>query len=100
MGSWSVRWGWASDPGGLAAGQLQHIVANVDGGPKVISYVINGRFHDIGDARQFGWGRLSPHLIRVDVLNDLQRGPSVRKLSLYDRYLRTAEAMASFRAGL
>jgi len=90
---------WASDPGGIVAGQPQHIVAIVDGGPKVISYVINGRFHDGGDARQFGWGRFSPNLIRVEGLNELRRGPSVRHLSVYDRYLRTAEAMASFRAG-
>lgn len=42
----------------------------------------------------------SPNLMRVEGLNELRRGPGVRKLSVCNRYLRTAEAIASFSAGL
>lgn len=83
---------WASDADSLVAGKPQHIVAIVDGGPKVISFVVNGR--------QLGWGRFSPNLRGVGSLRELKKSPAVLQLRVYDRYLRTAEAIASFRAGL
>jgi len=91
---------WASDPGSIVAGKRQHIVAIVDGGPKIISFVIDGRLNDGGTARQFGWGRFSPHLRNVGPLLQLKKTPVVLQLRVYDRSLRTAEAIANFRAGL
>ncbi len=90
---------WASDPGSVAAGKPQHIVGIVDGGPKIISFVTNGQFNDGGEHRQFGWGRFSPNLKNVMGLTELRKSAAVLKLSVYNRYLRTAEAVASYRAG-
>ena len=89
---------WASDPGSISAGKPQHIVAIVDGGPKIISFVINGRLNDGGEARQFGWGRFSPNLKGVAGLQEIKRSPAVQHLRVYDRYLRTAEVIANYRA--
>ena len=83
---------WASDPGSIVAGKPQHVVVIVDGGPKVISFVVNGR--------QLGWGRFSPNLKGVAGLLELKRSAAVQQLRVYDRYLKTAEAIASFRAGV
>ncbi len=90
---------WASDPGSVASGKPQHIVVVVDGGPKVISFVTNGQCNDGGEHRQYGWGRFSPNLKNVMGLGELTRSPAVLKLNVFNRHLRTAEAVASYRAG-
>ena len=89
---------WDTDPGVLQAGALHHVVAIVDGGPKVISFVVDGRFNDGGSFRQFGWGRYSPHLRGVEGADTLRIAPGVESLRLYNRALRTSEAIANFRA--
>lgn len=86
---------WASDPSPDA---LRHIVAIVDAGANIISYVINGQFNDGGEHRQFGWGRISPNMLQIKGMSELKPGPGVRKHQVFDRYLRTAEAIALFRA--
>ncbi|MFN9299707.1 MAG: LamG-like jellyroll fold domain-containing protein, partial [Acidobacteriota bacterium] len=92
---------WTSDPGTLQTGQLSHIAVVVDGGPKVISFITGGLLNDGGEARQFGWGRFSPHLRSVNGSSTLTiDNRSVLKLRIYDRVLRTSEAIAAFRAGL
>lgn len=95
---------WASDPGSLVAGKPQHIVAIADGGPKIITFVIDGKLHDGGEARQFGWGRFNPNLKTAAGAPEMRIGRNldgkVLSLRLYDRYLRTSEAIAAFRAGL
>ncbi len=90
---------WASDPGSIAAGKPQHIVVIVDGGPKIISFVTNGQFDDGGEHRQYGWGRFSPNLKNVMGLGELKKSPTVLKLNVFNRYLRTAEAIASYLSG-
>jgi hypothetical protein len=37
-------------------------VITVDGGPKIITFVVDGTLCDGGEQRQFGWGRFSPDL--------------------------------------
>lgn len=91
---------WASDPGTIAAGRPQHVVAIVDGGPKIITFVVNGMLNDGGDARQFGWGRFNPAWRGPAGADELRVGRGVRRVRVYNRYLRTSEAIASFRAGL
>ncbi len=92
---------WTSDPETIHPGRLQHLVVVVDGGPKIITFIVDGILNDGGDARQFGWGRFSPNLRSVTGSPDLRIAPSsVRSLRVYDRYLRTSEAIAAFRAGL
>jgi hypothetical protein len=93
---------WAADPGSIAAGKRQHLAVIVDGGPKIISFVIDGRLNDGGEARQFGWGRFSPNLYQLRGNGgppEIRRGSGVKSLRVFNRYLRTAEAIALFQAG-
>jgi hypothetical protein len=95
---------WSSDPAVLTTGRSHHIAVVVDGGPKIISYIIDGKFCDGGEARQFGWGRFSPNLRSANGGPMLRIGEGLRgevkKVRIYGRALRTAEAIANFRAGL
>ena len=94
---------WDCDPGVLTVGQPQHWVVTVDGGPRIITFVVNGHLCDGGEDRQFGWGRFSPNLFNVTGSHRLRIAPtvpgSVTRLRLYGRALRTSEAVAAWRAG-
>jgi hypothetical protein len=118
---------WDSDPGMLKPGQRQHVVIVVDGGPKIISFIIDGVLCDGGEFRMFGWGRFSPLLrylhsyaskwvtapgtstqssdsVQHDVDESQLReaveiGAAVSRLRVYNRILRTSEAVAHFKAG-
>ncbi len=95
---------WDTDPGMLQRGKLHHVVAIVDGGPKIVSFVVDGKLCDGGGYRQFGWGRYSRDLHGVNGAGTLRIAPSaeaeVLGLRVYGRYLRTSEAIGNFRAGL
>ncbi|OPZ81869.1 MAG: hypothetical protein BWY76_02891 [bacterium ADurb.Bin429] len=91
---------WTSDPGLLVAGARHHLAVIVDGGPKIISIVIDGLLNDGGEARQFGWGRFSPTLREANGAATLRIAPAVRHLRLYNRPLRTSEAVGNWRADL
>jgi hypothetical protein len=99
----------------LAAGKLHHLVVIVDGGPKIIAFVIDGILNDGGDFRQFGWGRFNPNLrgatrfthrgtIAPEARELLRIGPGLRgelrSLRVYDRALRISEAIGNYRHGL
>lgn len=94
---------WACDPGLLQPGRPHHVVAIVDGGPKLILFVVDGILCDGGDRRQFGWGRYSPHLRTPDGAAKLKIAPAmngaVRSLRIYDRALRVSEAVGNWSAG-
>jgi hypothetical protein len=90
---------WPSDPGTLAAGRLQHSVVVVDGGPKIISFIVDGQLHDGGEARQFGWGRYNPNLKSLEGAPQIEVDRAVMRLRIYGRILRTSEAIAAWRAG-
>jgi hypothetical protein len=90
---------WESDPGTIAPGKPQHAVITIDGGPKIITYVINGILCDGGESRQFGWGRFSPTLRTPQGAKTMTISDAVRSLRIYNRALRTSEAVAHFRAG-
>ena len=90
---------WDSDKGAVAAGKLQHIVITVDGGPKIITFVVNGVLCDGGEERQFGWGRFSPTLRTPTGAAMARLAPSVRALRIYNRPLRTSEAVGNYQAG-
>lgn len=91
---------WESDRGALKTGNPQHVVITVDGGPKVITYVVNGVLCDGGDERQFGWGRYSPTLRAPNGAAKARVAPAIQSLRIYNRALRTSEAVGNFRAGL
>jgi hypothetical protein len=94
---------WDSDRIVVMTGTLQHVAAMVDGGPKIITFVVNGVLCDGGDDRQFGWGRFSPSLRAPNGSKVLHIAPrmngAVRVLRIYNRPLRTSEAVGNFRAG-
>ena len=93
---------WESDPV-LAEGRLHHAVVNVDGGPKIISFVVDGRFCDGGEWRPFGWGRFNAALQHARGEQTLRIGArlegQVHALRIYNRALRTFEAMQNQLAG-
>jgi hypothetical protein len=88
---------WECDRGVLAAGKPQHVVITVDGGPKIITFVVNGVLCDGGDERQFGWGRFSPTLRTPNGAATAKIGKAVRGLRVYTRALRTSEAVGNCR---
>lgn len=116
---------WRCDPDAIRAGATHHLVAIVDGGPKTISFCVDGILHDGGAFRQFGWGRYSPNLRGVNPspvagldLSDMhqpasQRQPggsqtlriapdldgSVFLIRIYHRHLLTSQAIGNYRAG-
>ena len=79
-------------------------MVSVDGGPKIITFVVDGRLCDGGESGQFGWGRFSPNLRDVYGEDMLRIAPSlagsIHRLRMYDHYLRTSEAIGNYRAGL
>lgn len=101
------RAAWDSDPGthagSLKAGVWQHVAVIVDGGPRIITWVVDGVLNDGGAVRQFGWGRFPATLGDVNGASTAKLAPVLQgelgKLSLYGRYLRTSEAVGNFRAG-
>lgn len=90
---------WESDPNTLVAARPQHVVVTVDGGPKIISFVVDGRLCDGGDDRQFGWGRYSPTLRTPDGARRATLTSGVSRLRIYGRPLTTSEAVGNHRAG-
>ncbi len=98
---------WDSDsglhPGTLKVNTWQHVTVTVDGGAKVVSYVIDGVLNDGGAVRDYGWGRFPLELGDVNGLSSAVFGVKiygqVEQLRLYDRYLRTSEAVGNWRAG-
>jgi len=88
---------WACDPGLLEVGRWHHVVVNIDAGPKIITFIVDGKLCDGGESRQFGWGRLAVDVARVTAGERpyIATGFSgrVHRLRLYDRYLRTSEAV-------
>ncbi|MBN9661967.1 MAG: exo-alpha-sialidase [Acidobacteria bacterium] len=99
---------WDSDPGTHAGtmrtGVWQHVVFIVDGGPKILSVVIDGILNDGGAVRDYGWGRFAPELGDVNGEAQAKVGPKIfgeiRKLRVYSRALRTSEAVGNHRAGM
>ncbi len=90
---------WDCDSGLLCTGEQHHIAAIVDGGPRIITFVVDGKLCDGGENRQFGWGRFSPNLRHANGAETLQIGPGLQALRIYNRYLRTSEAIGNFHAG-
>lgn len=65
----------------------------VDGGPKIVSFVIDGRFCDGGESRQFGWSRFSPMLCNVAGHRFLSISSSIRNLRIFNIALMTREVI-------
>ena len=109
---------WASDPGALGQQSKHHVAFVVDGGPKCASVIVDGRLCDGGDSdqRRYGYGRFGQTGYFDNYDNRCERaveigdvtgtgklsvpaGDEVLQVRLYNRYLRTSEAIGNFRAG-
>lgn len=89
---------WECDQDCLGNKSAHHLAVVVDGGPKIISFIVDGRFCDGADFRQFGWGRFSPNLRDVNGSGMIRISPCVKKLRVYGRLLSTSEAIGNFKA--
>lgn len=81
----------------LKTGEPMHIVVNVDGGPHIVSFIVNGQFCDGGEKRQFGWQRFSPYFRHVNWRETWETGKSINgeihQIKVHHRHLMTAEAI-------
>jgi hypothetical protein len=100
-----VEASWDSDPGTgpgtLKVGSWQHVTIIVDGGPKLIMFVVDGVLDDGGALREFGWGRFPPELGDVNGLDRASLAPTLlghlRVFRIYDRALHVSEAVGNSR---
>jgi hypothetical protein len=98
---------WDSDPGvhegTLRTSTWQHVAFVVDGGPKIITVIVDGVLNDGGTVREFGWGRFDPDIEEVNGQPTAQIAPAIfgeiKLLRIYNRYLRTSEVVGNWRAG-
>lgn len=93
---------WACDQDMMPVNKNHYVSIIVDGGPKIISYVIDGVLDDGGDARQFGWGRFSPFLKTANGGKEIKIAPNfhgtINELTLYNRAINVSEAIGNYRA--
>jgi len=98
---------WDSDsgihPGTLKVNAWQHVSVIVDGAAKVVSFVVDGVLNDGGAIRDYGWGRFPLDLGDVNGRKTVTVAGNitghVEHFRIYDRYLRTSEAVGNWRAG-
>ena len=90
---------WHTDPGAILTGKPQHALFICDFSAAVVSVVVNGVFLDGGTLRQYGWGRLPLELNDVKGSFQALLTAPVKTVRLYQRALRTSEAVGNFKAG-
>jgi len=102
FGDGQSRGSWTSDSGLAKPGAERHVVITVDGGPKLITFVVDGVVCDGGEERQFGWGRFNKQLADANGSQALKiaspGGGKCLALKIYGRPLRNYEAIANYRA--
>ena len=93
---------WECDADLLKTNTLHHVAVIVDGRAKVICFVVDGVLCDGGAQRQFGFGRFSPNFKDPSGGRTLQLARDLhgelRLLRVYNRALRTSEAVGNFHA--
>lgn len=93
---------WACDEGMLTENKPHYVSIIVDGGPKIVAFVVDGVLNDGGTSRQFGWGRFSPYLKSVTGASQLTIGKDLTDqlthLSLYDRAITVSEAVGNYKS--
>ena len=97
------QWNWNTSEGMLTPGKLHHVVYIVDGLANIVSVLIDGLLYDGGTSTIQGWWRLNPWLDDINgdsicAVDDGLQG-HIASLRIYDRYLRTSEAISNYRAG-
>jgi hypothetical protein len=112
---------WDTDPGWFDDGERHHVVVIVDANPQIAMFVIDGQVCDGGQYRCYGWrsadgmpvseqtvgknavaaGRdfdlaVMPNNVTGNGI--LRVTPAVVGLRVYNRYLRTSEAIENYQA--
>lgn len=92
---------WVSDPGGITKNARHHVVLTVDGGPRIVTVVVDGEVEDGGTSRPSGWGRIDARLAlipssRQAMVRAPERG-TLWALRLYSRPLRHHESVLAAR---
>ena len=91
---------WDCDKGMLEAGKDHYMSVIVDGGPKIIMFLMDGVLCDGGDDRQFGWGRFNPYLQEVNGSDNWTLGKNLNgeivMIKVYSRTLKVSEAIGNF----
>lgn len=91
---------WDTDRGVIRKGSTQHFVFVVDGGPNIITTIVDGKLGDGGKYRRRGWGWFDEKLERISgdqyltVSKEFQT--QIKRIRVYDRYLTTLEAIGNF----
>ncbi len=68
-------------------------VVNIDAGPKVVSFSIDGRFCDGGEEVEYGWKRYASDSIDFNGASELEVGEGVQYFAIRPRVMLTAEAV-------
>ena len=96
-------WNATTDEGVILPRTLHHAVFIVDGLANIVSMLVDGVLCDGGESRIQGWWRLNPYLGEINGDGICTIGENVRgqivAVRIYDRYLRTSEAIGNYRAG-
>jgi len=82
----------------LIRNSLNHIAIIIDGGPKVISFILNGKFSIGDDGRNFGWGRFSPNMLHCNGANTCITDETIERLYIYDKTLMVSELVCKMKA--
>ena len=86
---------WTSDPGLLTTTGPHHVTAIVDNGPKIITWLVDGRLCDGGESRQYGWSRYDRYFGLLFIGDTAKTLPgNVLGLRFFGRPLTTSEAVA------
>ncbi len=94
------KWsGLVSDAGLLLQNRLHHVAVIVDSGPRIVTFIVDGRLCDGGEQREYGWSRFHAELADVNGKESVRLSRDVKQLRIYGRALRTSEAIANFHAG-
>jgi len=103
-GNGGIDSSWECDLGLIHADQLHQVLFLVDGGPKIISVMVDGELCDGGQEKETGWGRFHPNLKCPNGSSQAHLGSSlngkIECLRLYERHLLSNEGSANWKAGL
>ena len=94
-----------SDENTINEGKIHHVVFTIDGAAKISTVLVNGILSDGSvSTREYGWSRIHPYLkglndTNICTFNEKLNG-LVYSMRVYDRPLRTSEAISNYYAGL